>query len=429
MSKATTTKELRSFYVGRAKNPALFDYDDDGNMIEKDKSGATVRTIAALPVYRKPTVEEVDEMEEKHKEAIAEASRVYEDARTQLYQAHQEELLKNPDERDKKRLLILNRQVTEADEALQLVRYPLRKVNKEDKVEIRSLEFDKTHEVRKYPYEIALFTTRPFTLQDQYVRVGEEPKAPLVTVSEAKQKEMLESKQPVILFDGNEDAGAYGFLSLNWPVHLEFNQSVYHSAKQAVAAEMAKRMGDATQLQRIMITQSPAEVTYSIDNVNGDPMEKEVKWNTEMNAVLHDVHLEKFRQFPELAARLLATQQAVLGAYFPNDNRMGIGISIDRPQAKLQSNWTGQNEMGKALMRVRDELRAMQPPAEAAPTEIKVPRKKKPVAATASASTIPVAPVASSAAASAAPAEFSQQEIRVPIRKKKTAVVVPPPSE
>jgi len=156
-----------------------------------------------------------------------------------------------------------------------------------------------------------------------------------------------------------------------------------------------------------------------------------------------------------LAARLLATQQAVLGAYFPNDNRMGIGISIDRPQAKLQSNWTGQNEMGKALMRVRDELRAMQPPAEAAPTEIKLPRKKKPVipdtstaataaasseqeirlpmrkkkpdvastaatAATASASDVPITP--------AVPAVSSEQEIRLPMRKKKVAVV-PPPSE
>lgn len=432
MSKEVTTRELRSFYVGRSKNPALFDYDANGNLIEKDKSGETVRTIAALPMYRKPTMEEVDEMEAKHKEAIAEASRAYEDARTNLYQASQEELQKNAGTRDKKRLLTLNRLVMEADEALQLVRYPLRGVIREEGVSIRRLEFEKTHEERKYPYEIAVFTTRPFTLQDQYVRIGEAPVAPAITVSEARQQAMKESKQPVILFDGNEDSGAHGFLSLGWPVQMEFNQTMYHSAKQAIAAEMAKQLGTADQLQRIMITQSPAEVSYTVDNVGG--AEKEAAWNNALRTVLREVQRVKFQQFPELGARLLATQNAVLGAYFPNENYMGIGISMDRPQAKLPSEWTGQNELGQALMMVRDELRAMQPAASAAPAAVRVPPRRKPSvkAATAAASSdgsqAATATTTVTASTASTPSIPTDTSVKLPMRRKKPVVVAAEPA-
>jgi len=54
----------------------------------------------------------------------------------------------------------------------------------------------------------------------------------------------------------------------------------------------------------------------------------------------------------------LETKTAVLGAYIPNDNLIGIGLSLDNIQSKNPINWTGQNLLGKALMDIREKFRA-----------------------------------------------------------------------
>ena len=59
-------------------------YDQDGNLTEQDAKG--VKTIP-LPTYRLPTLEELDEMEQKRKTAIAEANQAFDDAREELYEA------------------------------------------------------------------------------------------------------------------------------------------------------------------------------------------------------------------------------------------------------------------------------------------------------------------------------------------------------
>jgi len=59
--------ELRQFYKSRVSKPNLFTYDDDGNLVERDKEGGVVRTIT-LARYRKPTMEEVAELEQKRQE-------------------------------------------------------------------------------------------------------------------------------------------------------------------------------------------------------------------------------------------------------------------------------------------------------------------------------------------------------------------------
>ena len=53
----------------------------------------------------------------------------------------------------------------------------------------------------------------------------------------------------------------------------------------------------------------------------------------------------------------METKTAVLGAYIPNDNLIGIGLSLDNIQSKNPINWTGQNLLGKALMDIREKFR------------------------------------------------------------------------
>ena len=343
-----SAEELKRFYKGMAKNPNLYSYDDDGNLIELNKEGTVIKTIA-LPDYRFPTLEEFDEMEKKRMDLIAILNKDFEDARREL-----RDIYSKPDSSESE-ILRVNRKVKEADIKLQAVRFPLQYVSKDSGIEINKIDFDKSYEKRTFPYEFYFLEERPFTLQEQYVRIGKAPEKPLISVAEAKAA--TEAITPVILFE-DPDTNDYGFLSLKWVVELSFNSSNYHSAQQAIYAEIAKEFNDEENLKMIMLAETPDEVQYELSDVPGDAEANETKWNDLTKQLLYDVNIAKFNQYPELAARLLETKNAVLGAYIPNDTLIGIGLSLDNFQSKNPINWTGQNILGKALMDIREKIRS-----------------------------------------------------------------------
>ena len=341
--------ELASYYKGKSKKQDLYGYDDDGNLVEYNKEGTVIKTIA-LPNYRPPTFEEFDEMEKERMDAITLATKEFEDARIELRNA-----LTRPEIADSE-VLRINRNVREADIKLQVARFPLRYIESDEKYEIRNIDFDQPSEQRKYPYDIAILKTSPFTLQKQYVRIGKVAEQPLISVAEANAAAAAARTGSVILF-AEPETNDYGFLSLNWTVEIEFNAKMYNSAKQAIAAELAKSFNDENNLNTIMLAETPDAVDYSLEDVPGDKEVNEIKWNDLTKRLIFDINLVKFNQYPELAARLLETRDAQLGAYIPDDNLIGIGISLDNIQSKNPINWTGQNLLGKALMEIRQKIR------------------------------------------------------------------------
>jgi hypothetical protein len=368
-----SVEELKRFYKAKAKKPDLYGYDDSGNLIELNKEGAIIKTIP-LPNYRHPTDEEHDEMGKKRMAEIEVANKEYEDARREL-----RELSANPESIDSD-ILRVNRKVIEADVKLQAIRFPLKFVDTEDGIPINKIDFDQPNEKRKFPYTFFFLQERPFTLQEQYVRVGKAPEKPLISVAEARAAEANANAVTVILF-AEPDTNDYGFLSLKWTVEIEFNGTMYNSAYQAIAAEIAKSFNDKDNLQKIMIAESPDDINYKLENVPGDAEINETKWNDLTKQFIYDVNIAKYNQYPELAARLLETKNATLGAYIPDDNLIGIGLSIDNIQAKNPVNWTGQNLLGKALMDIRQKIRSDQEAASAmaiaGAVAQPVPRRKK----------------------------------------------------
>ena len=332
-------EELKRFYKAKEKKPNLFNYDEDGNLIELDKEGSIIKTIP-LPIYRKPTYEEIDASEKKRMEAIAIANKEFEDARKQLRNSN---LLTDSE------IVRLNRNVTEADIKLQAIRFPLKNIQMKTGLSIRHIDFNQPHETRKYPYPFYFLQEHPFTLQEQYVRIGELPNKPLKSLSEIKEGQ----KVPVILFSdtGTND---YGYLSLKWDIEIEFNNTIYNSVQQGLYGEIAKAFDDQTNLNKIMLAE-PDAINYSVEDIPGD--ENEGKWNDLLKKLLYDINIIKFKQYPELTGRLLETKTALLGAYIPNDNLIGIGISLDNIQSKNSAHWTGQNILGKALMDIREKIR------------------------------------------------------------------------
>jgi len=393
--------ELKAYYRGKAKKPELFGYDDEGNLVEYNKDGEVIKTIA-LPSYRPPTFEEFDEMEKQRMEEIAVANKEFEDARKELRNA-----LTNPETPDSE-VLRINRKVKEADIKLQAIRFPLRYIESEE-VQIREIDFDQPQEKRKLPYEIAILVTNPFILEKQYARIGKVAEKPLVSVAEAKAAE--DATVPVILF-AEPETNDWGFLSLKWAVELELNGTMYNSAQQALYAEIAKGFNDQANLEKIMLAETPDAIEYSVEDVPGDKEVNEIKWNTLTKQLLYEVNLAKFNQFPELAGRLLETKNAQLGAYEPDDNLIGIGISLDNIQSKNPVSWTGQNLLGKALMDIRDKIRTDREAAATATAtaQPRAPRRRPRVASVMPAQIVAPVEAAVQPVATVQPAEAAPQQ-------------------
>lgn len=374
-----SSEQLKLYYKAKAKKPDLYGYDDVGNLIELNKDGTVIKTIP-LPIYRSPTSEEYTEMGNKRMEVITVANKEYEDARRTL-----REVSANPDSLDSE-ILRINRKVIEADIKLQAIRFPLQYINVQDGISINKIDFDQVNEKRKYPYDFFFLEQRSFTLQDQYVRVGKAPEKPLISVAEANATNATNAvaNAVIVILFSEPDTNDYGFLSLKWTIELEFNGTMYNSAYQAIAAEIAKSFNDKDNLQKIMIAETPDSVNYSVADVPGDKEINEIKWNDLTKQFIYDINIAKYNQYPELAARLLETKNATLGAYIPDDNLIGIGLSIDNIQAQNPVNWTGQNLLGKALMDIRQKINSDREVLQAqvqAQTQAQaqtVPRRKKP---------------------------------------------------
>jgi ribA/ribD-fused uncharacterized protein len=368
-----SSEELKRFYKAKVKKPNLFNYDDSGNLIELNKEGSIIKTIS-LPNYRLPTYEEFDEMELQRTEAIAIANKEFEKYKKEL-----RDTLTNTDI-PQSEVLRINRKVKEADIKLQSIRFPLQYIEQEDGISINQIDFDKTFEKRKYPYPFYFLNERPYILQEQYTRIGKAAIKPMISIAEIKAANELSNTSIVILF-ADPETNDYGFLSLKWVVEIEFNGTMYNSAHQAISAEIAKGFNDQQNLQKIMIADTPDEITYTLEDVSGDSDANETKWNDLTKQLIYDVNISKFNQYPELSARLLETQNSKLGAYLPDDNLIGIGISLDNIKSKNPINWTGQNLLGKALMDIRDKIRSDRNAAISQQTLLAsqpIPRRKKP---------------------------------------------------
>ena len=381
-------KEVTAKHNKKSTKPLRFGYDADGNLTEQDGSG--LKTIP-LPTYRAPSLEELDEMEKQRMRAIAEANQAFDVARSELYEAIHTAGVKDPSV-----VSGLNRKVLEADQRLQVVRFPLRNVAKVYPVKIRDLDFNKLQEVRKFPYQIAILETNPFPLQDQYVRIGIAAPRPLISVEEAR----AQVDETILVF-AEPDSNAQGFLSLSWPVDLIMGGRSYHSAKQALAGELAMHFKDEANYKKISEAETADAVSYSVENTPGGKDKNQGEWNKKQSELIYSVNRVKFTSYPALAKQLLDTKYAILGAYLPNDTILGIGISINDPKSSIRRHWSGQNELGQALMKLREEIRANLPkkkPGVAKPGIV----KSKAAAAASAPAAAPTASVPAAAVPAAA---------------------------
>lgn len=327
----------------------LFRYSDEGDLEFFDKKGELINAIKTK-YYRPPTMEETEEAGQKRLTAIAEAQEAFEQARREL-----RALLDEP-EPSPGDIVKLNRKVTEADIALQSVRYPIKEVKIYESIATNQILLEEKGEVRMM-FDVVSFFGRPLTLEEQYVREGRN--VPQNVLEAAQQAENMRRTRKAaraqgVIFFKLPDTNEYGYMSLEWPVIITYNGTRYKSAKHALFGELAKNFKDMAMFGRIQSTEDPEALAYNYSDSKGVTKEA---WDSKRAELVQKIVREKFKQNPELGEQLVNTGDVVIAADVIDDTLFGIGRSMEDPKAMKPRKWTGQNLLGKSIEKMRNEIR------------------------------------------------------------------------
>lgn len=135
----------------------------------------------------------------------------------------------------------------------------------------------------------------------------------------------------------------YGEFSNFYPCSFEIDGIKFSSTEQAFMWNKAHLFQDKEMESKILATTNPASVKkYGrlVKNFNDSV------WTKVRQDIMYQVNLAKFSQNPKLKELLLSTGDAHLYEDSPTDYVWGVG-----------ANGTGQNLLGKTLMKVREQLR------------------------------------------------------------------------
>ena len=140
-----------------------------------------------------------------------------------------------------------------------------------------------------------------------------------------------------------------------YPASFEHEGVTYCCAEQFMMAAKARLFEDTQTLQQILSTCDPKEIKALGRAVkNFDP----VKWDAVKYDVVITANMCKFGQNLQLWQCLHDTGDAILVEASPYDTIWGIGMKEQQAKVCSPEEWKGQNLLGKALMEVRNNLKA-----------------------------------------------------------------------
>lgn len=142
----------------------------------------------------------------------------------------------------------------------------------------------------------------------------------------------------------------------NWfPAPFTLAGQSYNCAEQFMMAEKARHFHDKDTLARILAATHPADQKRLGRSVKGyDDQE----WARVRSYLVTPGIVEKFRQNPDLMARLLRTRESckVIAESSPADRIWGTGLDMSHEDAARPDKWPGKNLLGDALMWARADL-------------------------------------------------------------------------
>ena len=131
--------------------------------------------------------------------------------------------------------------------------------------------------------------------------------------------------------------------------------NTYLSAEHYMMVKKAELFGDAVMSAKTLECSIPAKAKAYGRQVRGFD---QAVWDRHKFDIVVDGNLLKFSQDNDMKEFLLSTQGRVLVEASPVDRIWGIGLAVDHEYAENPNLWRGENLLGFALMKVRDQLLA-----------------------------------------------------------------------
>jgi ribA/ribD-fused uncharacterized protein len=134
---------------------------------------------------------------------------------------------------------------------------------------------------------------------------------------------------------------------------MELDGERFVTAEHYMMWYKARVFGDDDSVRQIQANDDPAvakALGRRVRNFKNDV------WAQHRFELVVRASLVKFQQNPRLYDYLMSTGDGVLAEASPVDLIWGIGFDAKQPDARNALAWKGQNLLGFALMRARDEL-------------------------------------------------------------------------
>lgn len=145
-----------------------------------------------------------------------------------------------------------------------------------------------------------------------------------------------------------------GVLSNFEKCYIKYKGHLFATTEQAFMWEKAVFFNDRESANKIIKEENPAKAKK---------LGREVKnfddslWSKVCYDFMYKVNYEKYSQNTRLKNILLNTGDKVLVEANPRDRRWAIGLPAEDDRVLDESQWQGENLLGKVLMQVRDELK------------------------------------------------------------------------
>ena len=135
---------------------------------------------------------------------------------------------------------------------------------------------------------------------------------------------------------------------------FEIKNNQYCTVEQAYQHQKALFFKDIPAAAHILSESDPVKCKYLGRNITEFESEK---WNDKSTNIMKQILFAKFSGNSTLKQRLLDTGDKTLCQASVKDTYWGIGLDMKQETICDQSAWKGQNQLGQALMKVRDELK------------------------------------------------------------------------
>lgn len=138
------------------------------------------------------------------------------------------------------------------------------------------------------------------------------------------------------------------------PTLFEYKGHRFFNSEQAYMWEKALYFNDFDIADQILETKNPRDAKNLGRKVSNYVDED---WSKVRYQLMVDVCLAKYRQDQDKRETLLSTGNRTIVEASPHDKIWGVGWHWTDPEILDESNWKGENLLGKALMEVREVLK------------------------------------------------------------------------